>query len=860
MKNKEREQLVAELNKLREYLDANPFLKVKNPGLEARVDEVYQGILYDKVDDKIDIDEEGDGGSRRIQELEAYCVAIEDFINDIQTITVASASSDKFLSYQILSNKKNDLKAAITGQDPAFKEGVHAMRTFIDNISTGMKMAEVMEGLAKAVKDAYVSVKFDSIKKTKNFRTIKQLGIPVIDNFIDNRKKYENPPSAPFTGNALKSSVESIFASAYVMNEEDFSKDIKGWVESLKGQLSGLRNHKFAKCEIAADMIAKDLADQIGSVGQQNLFKAIQVAAVNAVNSARTGDLTFMGEFAADLQKNLDAVTKIIATVDRLIDVNEENFFSSKLDGIQLNKIVLNYINTNSPYYIVGQDDFTTNFKKEMNKWKQQMEVALSTASDTVLELDGAEFSAAKFKAEIVKIIDPKLAEIKNTFSSMALQDIALRAHTDLGQFNSTWVAAWKQTINQISVEPILASEDVELKADLYTDLYKYLPMAEDVKAALLGAISGKVNLALEQAIQNRDEFRQGINEVKEEIGDVRDEMREGFKEVNERLDEQGRKIDNIQSDVNDLKKDVDELKKGQEEIKEKIDGIETGDEYNVTIVDIDVDDVLDIIVDIPENIKEEVIKIIDDFLEQGDIEKTLFEVDQDILLGTFWKIIDVSATFDAKGTASLKSRRAEKGIGVTSTAALNVDAGAGLAIDVLKIPVVGVSAVKARATLRAKLEGKAVAALTADTTTKLEGSMKAGLELGGYAKFEFFALGYNIYEAESPTLDILIIESPVYSIGFQVSNWKYLGAKATGDYKVDAHPALVKMFDEICEALGDPDTYIAVLGDAVEYVGEVIYDTGEYIYDTGAAALDATGEFLEDSWEAVGDAWDYLF
>jgi hypothetical protein len=854
MKNKEREQLVAELNKLREHLDTNPFLKVKYPNLEARVDEVYQGILYDVVDDKSRDD--GGGDNKKLEQLEAYCQAIEDFIDDIQSITAGSSSSDKFLSYKILSEKKADLKSAITTtSEVAFKDAVEAMHAFIDSISTGLSQAEVMEGLAKAAKDAYVDVKFDAIKKTTSYRAVKQLNIPVLNNFIDNRNKYDSPPTAPFSGAALKSSIESVFGSAYVMTEAEFTADMKKWVDKIKGQLSALLNHKFTKCEIAADMIAKDFSDQIAAAGQQNLFKAIQVAATTAVNSSRTGDLTFMGEFAADLQKNLDAVTKIMATIDRLVDVNEQNFFSNKLDGIKLDKIVLNYVNTNSPYYIVGQDDFDINFRKEMNKWKQQMEVALSTASDTVLELDGAEFDAAKFKAELLNIIDPKLTDIKTAFSGLALQNIALRAHTDLGQFNAAWVTPWKQMINQISVDPILASDDVELKAELYTDLYKYLPMAEDVKAALLGAISGKVNLALEQAIKNRDEFRKGINEVKEEIGEVREEMREGFAQVNERLDEQGRKLDNLQNDVNDLKEDVQDLKDGQDKILETLDGLDTGDEYTVTVdIDVDVNDVLDVIVDVPENIKEEIIKIIDDFLEQGDIEKTLFEVEEDILLGTFWKIIDVSATFDAKATASLKSRRADKGIGVTSTAELNVDAGAGLAIDVLKIPVVGVSAVKARATLRAKLDGKAVAALTADTTTKLEGSMKAGLELGGYAKFEFFALGYNIYEAESPTLDILIIESPVYSIGFQVSNWKYLGAKANGDYKVDAHPALVKMFDEICEALGDPDTYIQILGDAVEYVGEVIYDAGEFLYEGGKTVLNATGEFLEDTWDAIGD------
>ena len=47
------------------------------------------------------------GDNKKLEKLESYCQAIEDFINDIKTITAGSSSSDKFLSYKILSSLRS---------------------------------------------------------------------------------------------------------------------------------------------------------------------------------------------------------------------------------------------------------------------------------------------------------------------------------------------------------------------------------------------------------------------------------------------------------------------------------------------------------------------------------------------------------------------------------------------------------------------------------------------------------------------------------------------------------------------------------------------------------------------------------
>ena len=93
--------------------------------------------------------------------------------------------------------------------------------------------------------------------------------------------------------------------------------------------------------------------------------------------------------------------------------------------------------------------------------------------------------------------------------------------------------------------------------------------------------------------------------------------------------------------------------------------------------------------------------------------------------------------------------------------------------------------------------------------------------------------------------MNIFVIKTPVYSIGFQLSNWKYLGASPKGNWQCEMHPDLKAHFKKAYEALTDVGTWAKKgMGKLVDFAGDV--------YDSAV-------EFGETIVDGVGDFFDYI-
>lgn len=777
MKNKEREVLAQELDKLRKYIDANPFLKAKYQNLEARIDEVYQGVLYNKVDGKIDIDEDGSGGSKRIQELEAYCVAIEKFVEDMQALP--SGASSHFIPLDSFLSNKGDVKKAIRKPDAAFIDGYNAMQAYIDSVSTGLSVEELMHGLAKAAKDAYIAVKFDSIKKSHSYKALKNLGVPVIDNFVNDRKKYKTPPTSVINSSDLRSDIQGVFEEGYSMNEAEFDKDLKTFVDELKSKVTNVVKHSYEKCEIAADILAKSIGGKIGAAGTHPLFKDIQIATEKAIRSTSNGSVDIWGEYAKNLISALNEVQSVFATIDQLSDVNKPNFFSEQLKNIDIKAAFVEAVNRNSPYYIVGQPSFSQDFEKEMNTWKQEMIAALGVASKIVMDLDGATFNEDKFKEEILKSVDKDLKPIADAIGSLNMPTIKLREHKDISEFNEKWGTPWNTAMQNIDVQAILESNDVVLKAELYKNKYSHLPLKEEVQSALLKAVSDKVNLALEQARKNEVEIQKNRVEIQQnriEIQQNRKEIQENRQEIKINREEILINREEIKINRKKIEKNTHLIKKL--ELKEQ----------NINVdVDITIENV---------EINEETKNLLERFDKEWEKEIEFFKYDKKLTLYTTG-VFFVELGFGASAVAGIKAEAKASELKADLTGYANVkgyvEIGASIGLDCYFFKI---RAVELALGISLKAEAFVNGQIYVSKGPGVTAAVKAGFVVEAEAYFKVKAAA-GLWESDelklSGVIPLFTATTPQYSLTWSVlPAFKFAGAKKTkGEFAFSITPEL---------------------------------------------------------------------
>lgn len=822
MKDKDKELLLAKITKLKGHLESYPHLNKEFPNLDSMVTELHKAVAYQEVMEK-------DGGlnlhKNELDDLENFAAQVSGFMDAMNTLSLSGAIANKYLTLEMLQSNQDSITATLekikSASDPVFADCLDKMVAQVGGLNSGINAKDLAAKFSEIAQKEFGMINFNALRSTTSLKAVQEMKLPILeDHFFANYKAYyQGKPTLKVPSAAdIAGAIEKKFAGAYVMTEKDFAAEIDAWVKSMKNDIAKLVSHQYAECEVALDLIAKDCFAQMNTlVSQHKVFGALQVTLNSAIMSSGNGEITKLSDFVTKMSAALDKVGTITVTLDLLQDVNEEKFFSSRLiPVVTLGATAVKNINTNSPYYIVGQPNFQANLRQKLNEWKETISTALGVASRTVLELDGATFSATKFKTNMLQGVSGLVSDVKNAFSGLVLQDISLKGHSDLDSFNTQWETPWRSLVGGISMDALVqnTAANVKLQAALYTNMYDLLPSQDDVLTAFLGCISGKMNLALEQAIANREE------------------MRAGFQQVNQRMDNMETQLGELQADVNEMKTDINQLKKGQEKILKKIEDLSLGDTNIEVNVEVNVDDLLDVVVNT--NVTVDVKTIINNFLAQGDIDKTFFEIDEKIPLATYL-IFTAYATYGASMNGTLKNELVDKGLGVQSTGTLSLKAYAGLRLAAFSICGYDLAAVEGR--LNAKLIGEAIARLTVTKDTLIEGGLQASLTLAGSAEFIFETLGYEIYQIESSDMNILVLKTPIYAIGFQVSTWKYMGAQRKGgDWVADLHPDLKAAFKKAKEVLSDPMTYVKLGIEGAVYVAETVvdfaYDTAETIYD----------------------------
>ncbi len=841
MKDKEKEVLLGKIAKLRAIINGYPHLQQEYPQLAAQVAALQKQVAYQEVLDK---DSGLNLNKRQLEDLANFCEAIETFKGQMANIQNTSSDTKKFLTVEILKNGEKDIAAALEGlkavSDTMFHAGIDKMVDYVNGLSSGISLGDMLAGLQRTILSEYDMIDAAAIKRTTSLKAVKEMKIPIFEDyfFTHYKKFYKGKPAINVPSAAdVRTAVEAKYGTAYVMTPDDFKKDVGIWVDHLKNDISKLVSHQYAQCAVALDIIAADSFAQMGTLASQHKGIALLQVALNEIIIKSSGqDITKLGEFAGKMPGGLDKLKSITLTPDLLLDVYEADFFSKRLMSVvTLSATALKSVDTKSPYYIVGQPNFKANLLQKLNAWKNEYAAALGIAAKTVLELDGANFDAAKFKAVMVDGVSGLIPSVKNAVSGLVLQNLSLRGHTDTSSFDNQWNTPWRNMVAGINIDELAeAGGKVEVQAALFTRLYDLLPSQDDVLTAFLNCITGKVNLALEQAMANRNE------------------MRAGFQQVNQRIDQVEAKVDNLQQDVNQIKQDVNQLKddvndlkEGQQKILKKLDELEfKGGDTNISIdinTAIEVDNLLDIVINPSENLNIDV--IINKFLEHStDKEHEFFKVDKNIPIASY-AVFEVGVFFDFVFKAGLKHRKGQ-GMRIESTGSLAVEARAGLFLGAFSICGYSLAAIKAY--VKAALEGKVTAALTAKSNTCIEGGLQAAVELSGTVGLEFTLLAdtITVYTLEAEPYKFLVLKTPIYSISYELKSvWGFKAAAyKSGEYEADLHPMIKAALKKAKDALSNPMTYIKAGIKGVIYVAEVV---GEFIVDAVDTVIDGVGTAL---------------
>lgn len=836
MKDKDKEIILAKISRLKKHLEDYPFINLEYPDLFELTDNIHQAVAYQEVKEKDDV--WFNFNKAELKDLAFFCDQIQSFKGEIATTKVAPKDFSKYLNAQDLKSLSTDFISLKSNSDAVFHDLIDKMSDYISALSSGTSFGNLWMALQSIAAKEFGMIDNNAIRKTESLEAVKEMKLDILEqHFFANYKLYQDEKKIKILDvKQLMTIMNDKFSSAYVMSVGDFSKDINLWVEYMKTDLSKLVAHPYSKAEIAVDLIAKDIIAQIGTRSADHPVFTVLAAAFNAsILSLSKPTPTFLEKYVVKMMATLDKINAITITQDMLLTVNEPDFFSKRLKGsVTLSDVAINHVNKNAPSYICNQSNFKANLLSKLNEWKESLNNSLGVASQTVIELDGANFSATKFLTNISNNVSNLLPDIQKKLSTIPIKDISLRAHKDLTSFNTQWDLPWRNAVNSIDIDAFVKANEnnLDLLAKLYSNLHGLLPSQDDVLSSIMNCISGKVNLALEQAIKNRNEMRSKFAEVNQKINHLQTEV----SDIKNKVDVIEKKVDKIEKDVAQIKDDVKYIKKKIDEFEPNETDLEINTEVNVN-------DLIDVTTSTKVDVKlntDKIKKIINKFLEQGNLEKKFLEIDESVTIAR-WTVLSASLRYGVSVEGSLKHKLVDSGIGLESTGEIKADAYAGLGIEAFSIG--DFSLVEAVGTLHAEMIAQATARLTVTKETLIEGAMQMSMELGGYAKFEFIALSLNLYEVESDRLKILVLKSPIYAIGFQVNTWKYQGArKKSGSFSADWHPELKAMFKKALEYVGDPTTYAKMVGNGIVWVAE---STAEYVSDGISAVTDGVGSVL---------------
>lgn len=519
MNNKERKAILEEFKSLQDFLNNNKEVAFLHPNVVTQIRNSYKEVMYDRVDKK-------DNG------VTLYGNKIEDiatFVGNVSTSieqgkNLFKTGEDKAVLVAEL--QASPIPKLFNLSDSIFQSIEFEVQNVFDNLSgTYVTQEELYKELHHVIGSTYTNLDAPSIKKCKNIITIKKLGIDLINTFIkDYKQKYKSGDHGNFGDSfqTLADELDEFFEEKVVLTQVEAGMQVEAWTQNAINQLKVLNKDTYANAPVQTRLFANELAAQIAAVNEEGIKTYLNVLATALAALEDGASLTDIADQMAGILPTV-ALPSLTPTQLQALS-SEPKYIQEKLAShIKLNSALLSAVDVNSADFIVNQDDFQTNLKKELNEWKSELSTALAEAADLILKLDGCTINGTQFLSGLLDC--SKIDSVTNLLKSLQFGEMKLRKHKDLSQFEEEWGKPWTTAISTIDIEKdiieILGNDSQKL-SNLYQNLPAYLPTKDHVIATLNLCIGGKINLALE-----------AVGKLKKEVDKINEEVIQ-IKEVND--------------------------------------------------------------------------------------------------------------------------------------------------------------------------------------------------------------------------------------------------------------------------------------------------------------------------------------
>ena len=509
MKPKQREAIISEFKLLQNLLQQHgTTVKVLFPDIVPQIKEIYNEVLYDKVDQK-------DRGLLLNPEKKRNILGLVHTIEDVKTAFIkelTNSENDKIVLTDVI---KNSALATEFTTDALFKDLEVAVQAVINNVSgTFVNKKDLQKKLIEAINNTYADIDAGKIEKCKNIKAIKNLGVGIIDEYLDGYKStYKGNITKP-NYEAFINEMNTIFDEYAVLSQAEFESQVQKWFAEAAENLASLEKDKFAQAPVILSEAAAKLQQQTSRFVEDGL-EVVGQAVVDCLAAIEDG--LSLAEVAKTLASDLPSIQIPQLGPDQLGEISQEaNYVTRTLSTtIVFGDALLAAINPNAPIFVINQPRFREDLMANLNEWKEELTNSLTEAADLILKLDGCTIDGALFITNISDCC--KVDAVHKAISGLAFEEMKLLRHKDLAEFEAQWGKPWTAAIQGINVESDIIdvfANDPDKLVELYTDIYTFVPSADHVIATLNLCIGGKVNLAL-----------QAVNRLKKEVDKISEEV-----------------------------------------------------------------------------------------------------------------------------------------------------------------------------------------------------------------------------------------------------------------------------------------------------------------------------------------------
>ena len=507
MKPKERKEALSELRLLSEFLKGYSLtVKVMFPGIVPQIKEIYNEILYSDIDEK-------KRGLLLNAEKKRNVVKLVETVTKFKSDFIGALNSSEKDKIVLTKNIKGLADKFTVGDDYFFQELQLAVQGAVNNAKgIFVNKKDLQKEIVDAIEQTYSDLDVSKIEKCKSIRAIRNLGIDIIDEFLDNyRLKYKSGITAPNYTNFV-SELNKIFNDYAVLSQADFDEQVQQWFGEVADNLSTLSGNKYAKAPVVIAEATAKLKQQTVRFVEKGL-EAVGQEVVNCLASIEDG--LSLEEVIQALSKKLPSITIPQLAPVQISEIStEQGYVTRKLsDTIIFKDVLPESIDPLSPIFIVAQPGFRQNLISSLNDWKDELTNSLMNAADLILSLDGCTIDGTLLLKTILGSC--KIDAVSQAISSLSFGEMKLLRHKDLSEFKTQWGQPWETAIQSIDVETdVINVLEAEQLVELYEDVHAFLPSADGVIATLNICVGGKVNLAL-RAVQR---LKKEVNQISEKV------------------------------------------------------------------------------------------------------------------------------------------------------------------------------------------------------------------------------------------------------------------------------------------------------------------------------------------------------